>query len=359
MKNLNTFLFFALTLGLIHKSNSTVFFKNELFYDSELNDFKPFKYKRDTSKYKLEKANIRLLNKNIKDKKLKSHIWDILQVISIYTLLNDDKYSTGPRYLKLASKDLKSKLLVEKIDNLVKLPLYKNGFNKYIKDIYKLNKEDIENSKKVNIFDNSTKRKDRLKELEQHLKDSLKMKKGDIDEKKLIQIDRKLDEDNEDSIENILTDKMAKKTYKQQNAPVERFLKLKQHKRKHKHRLHRQSRFRKNRKRYIRRNSYRKPHHKKSHKKTHTRKLTTKLINPVHHHHHRKAFGIPGAPGGGGGVTQGPGVENLKVVINAIGQPSTYLPVEQNDSYKKGYKEADAAPKVIVTRLKLPGRIGQ
>ena len=267
-------------------------------------------------------------------------------------------------YLKLASKHLNSRLLVEKIDSMLDLPLFKSGFNNYLKKMYTINKSDKANAKKLNIFDTSKKRKDRLQELEESLNNSLKRNKNRLqDEKQKIHLDRGLKTESDISIEDLLMNQNKTKVYQITNAPVERFLKVLKHKnKKHlskknqrnkiKNIWKKKSRFRKLKKKNLKRKS----HHK--HRLKETRNLTTRLINPVHHHY-RKAFGIPGAPGGGGGVTQGPGVENLKVVINAIGQPSTYLPVEQNDSYKKGYKESDAEPKVIVTRMKLPGRIGQ
>ena len=246
--------------------------------------------------------------------------------------------------------------MVEKIDSMIKLPLFKTGFNKYLKNMYTINKGDKARAKKVNIFDTTKKRKDRLQELEDNLNNSLKKNKNRLeDANKKITLDRGLKNEDGISIENFLMN--HNKVYKVQKAPVERFLKVIKHKRKPKlsKRHHQKIWKKKTRFRKLNKKNLKKSHHR--HKLKQTRNLTTRLINPVHHHH-RKAFAIPGAPGGGGGVTQGPGVENLKVVINAIGQPSTYLPVEQNDSYKKGYKETDAEPKVIVTRMKLPGRLG-
>lgn len=341
----------------------------KLFYDSELNQGKPFRYKKDTSKYKLNKMNVKLLDKNIKDSKLKNHIWEILKVIAVYSLVNDQKYNKGPRYLKLSSKDINSRLLIDKIDKLVKLPLLRRGYSDYIDSIYALSDRDIDRARKVNIFDTSSKRKDRLEELERNLNDSLDRNKRKRNaKKKFIELDRNLGEETGESIENILMSKTHSRPLRVTNAPVERFLKQRSSHSRRKSKTQRnhsepQKKWkRRGRVRKLRKFRKLKRRHPKKHlqrlKLKENRKLTTKLVNPVHHHHHRQTFGIPGA-GGGGGVTQGAGVENLKVVINAIGQPSTYLPVEQNDSYKKGYKEADAEPKVIVTRLKLPGRIGQ
>ena len=331
-------------------------YDTEKLYDSEINKGRPFRGK--SSDFLILRSTRRLLNKNFKSTKLKQHIWEILKVIAIYTLVNEKKYKKPPRYLKLRTDDIKSRVLVQKVDELTKLPLLKSYYSKYIEDMYTLTDADKKRAKSVNIFDTSKKRKDRLAELERHLENSLKRRKDREVPGKKIEIDRGLNDDDGESIEDMLTKRNAPRTVRATNAPVARFLKQtsRGHHHRHIHSLKKHSNFRKLKKKNIkiRRNLNPKIHRRSKM----TRKLRTRLVNPKHHKH-RKTFGIPGAPGGGGGVTQGAGVENLKVVINAIGQPSSYLPVEQNDSYKKGYKEADAEPRVIVTRMTLPNRIGQ
>jgi hypothetical protein len=366
---MNLKILLLLTLALLLTQHKVVCdedddsYSTEMIYDSEIYPGKPFRSK--SSHYLINKQTQRLLNKSFRDNKLKKHIWEILKVISIYTLVNERKYRKKPRYLRLKTGDLKSRVLFDKINEFVKMPLMKTYFNTYVDNMYNLSESDKQRAKNVNIFDTSKKRKDRLEELEHHLNNSLKRKKDRDTPTAKIEIDRGLNEDNGISIENMLENMNKKRgankfrTVEEINAPVARFLKQTNQRKKKTNSWKKRSSYRRLKSKHMRRRKKHKPKYKKIIHESHdTRKLTTKLINPVHHHHHRKAFGIPGAPGGGGGVTQGAGVENLKVVINAIGQPSTYLPVEQNDSYKKGYKEADAEPKVIVTRMRLPSRIG-
>lgn len=63
---------------------------------------------------------------------------------------------------------------------------------------------------------------------------------------------------------------------------------------------------------------------------------------------------------GGGGATnvvvapsQGPGISNAQVVVNSLGTPPSQAYAGGN--VVKGYNQSDADPKVIVTRIKLPG----
>ena len=316
-----------------------------VIYDSERDEGRPFSKRSHLSDYIQNKQTRAVMKKFYKNVDIRKHLVQILDVIAIYSLLNEEKILMRPRYLSLASKQLKSDMLEKTVDQITQTSLFKDDFYKMVDDIYTLKKEDFRKARKLNLFDNSKKRKDRLKELDMHLDKSLKRKTRDPPNAKAkIDIDRKLSEQSPIfSIENKIYDR-THKGLKEENSPVERSL-LQE----------RSFRTKPKRKQSSRRSSRSRKNSRK------VRYLKTELINPVHKRRRRKRkmFSMPSIPGAGGGVTQGAGVENLKVVINAIGQPSTYLPIEQNDSYKKGYNEQDAAPKVIVTRMQLPSRIGK
>ena len=67
---------------------------------------------------------------------------------------------------------------------------------------------------------------------------------------------------------------------------------------------------------------------------------------------------IPGMGGGGGSVvvapSQGSGIANAQVVVNSLGTPAAEP--YNNGNVVKGYDKADAEPRVIVTRMKIPTR---
>lgn len=87
----------------------------------------------------------------------------------------------------------------------------------------------------------------------------------------------------------------------------------------------------------ILKNSKRKKAHKKKRKK-------------------RKLFGMPG---GGGSVVvapnQGAGIANAQVVVNSLGTPAT-IPYAEGNAVP-AYAPEDTAPKVIVTRMKMPSNL--
>ena len=65
-------------------------------------------------------------------------------------------------------------------------------------------------------------------------------------------------------------------------------------------------------------------------------------------------------PGGGGGSTvvapnQGAGIANAQVVVNSLGTPAT-IPYAEGNAVP-AYGPEDTAPKVIVTRMKMPSNL--
>lgn len=90
------------------------------------------------------------------------------------------------------------------------------------------------------------------------------------------------------------------------------------------------------------------------------RKLRTVLRKKRRKHRvstpQRKAM-IPGAGGGGGTVVvapnQGSGIANAQIVVNSLGTPASQ-PYANGEAIP-AYNPADADPKLIVTRIKMPG----
>ena len=69
---------------------------------------------------------------------------------------------------------------------------------------------------------------------------------------------------------------------------------------------------------------------------------------------------LPGMPGGGGGgvvvaPNQGAGIANAQVVVNSLGTPAT-VPYAEGNAVP-AYAPEDTAPKVIVTRMKMPSNL--
>lgn len=106
--------------------------------------------------------------------------------------------------------------------------------------------------------------------------------------------------------------------------------------------------------------SMKKPSHKK---KSRRPKMHIKILHiekKKHHHHRRKnrKLMIPGAGGGGGVVVapnQGAGIANAQVVVNSLGTPAT-VPYAEGNAVP-AYAPEDTAPKVIVTRMKMPSNL--
>lgn len=423
-----------------------LFTKPKIVYSSEDNDREPFTSKKDTVEYRAKLMTNKLLAKNYLNLKLRRHVSDILDVITVYSLLSEQKITAKPRFLKDSGMGLQSKVLEGEMAKLKKSKQFAGRFARAVDSMYILKDEDFVNSRKLHILDTAKKRSDRLAELQKRMAGTMKKRtKMAKNQTRKLEIDAAGDKnpENEISAELFLEMKeMMRKKSSMGPGPKERFFeyqkkmekelpktsqeermlylkngkgtndpsgsirvhemkenlkgvagkkksrvrknkKLKRKKRRRKfegerHEEHlgmvekimkRRRKLREKKKKLAKlaRNKRiskhkkmlkKKPKKKKAKKET-SRKLKTAEKKSKKKHKKkkdRKTFGVPGMPGGGGGVTQGAGVENLKVVINAIGQPSSYLPVEENDSYKKGYNDADAEPKVIVTRLKLPGR---
>lgn len=79
-----------------------------------------------------------------------------------------------------------------------------------------------------------------------------------------------------------------------------------------------------------------------------------------HHKRHRKKRKLFGLPGGGGGSVvvapnQGAGIANAQVVVNSLGTPAT-IPYAEGNAVP-AYAPEDTAPKVIVTRMKMPSNV--
>ena len=79
-----------------------------------------------------------------------------------------------------------------------------------------------------------------------------------------------------------------------------------------------------------------------------------------HHKKHRKKRKLFGMPGGGGGSVvvapnQGAGIANAQVVVNSLGTPAT-IPYAEGNAVP-AYAPEDTAPKVIVTRMKMPSNV--
>jgi len=73
--------------------------------------------------------------------------------------------------------------------------------------------------------------------------------------------------------------------------------------------------------------------------------------------HDLRRLMMPGGGGGGSVVVapnQGSGIVNAQVVVNSLGTPASEP--YANGKVIKGYDPADAEPRVIVTRMKLPTR---
>lgn len=474
MKDLKSLVILALILSLFlakklqprKLDHDSIFGEPKVIYSSEDNDIAPFTSKKMTVEYRAKRKTIQILFKNYHDVRLRQHVSDILDVISVYSLLSEQKISVKPRFLELGSQALKSKVLDQQMRELRNSKHFAGRFARAVDEMYILKPDDFVKSRKLNILDSGTKRKDKLAKLEQQMINTMEKKSSKVKKGKAptIMIDSKVVELESEPISAELFLEMKEKARKKsslgkgpkermfdyqkkmfKNAPKaqqERMLMLqkqlgvgvdsrtgkritvqeiggkkknkknrkrksrklkrgghKKRSKKEKHRnmvekiierrrkltlkkrklakLARNRRIKKYKALKAKQNKPTKTDSKKTpiskaHKSKKSRKLkTSKSKKPIskktnktkikkrkrkrRRRRDRKTFGMPGMPGGGG-VTQGAGVENLKVVINAIGQPSSYLPVEQTGSFKKGYNDADAEAKVIVTRLKLPGR---
>ena len=451
--------------------HDSIFGEPKVIYSSEDNDIAPFTSKKMTVEYRAKRKTSQLLFKNYSDPRLRQHVSDILDVITVYSLLSEQKISVKPRFLELGSQALKSKVLDQQMRELRKSKHFAGRFARAVDEMYILKPDDFAKSRKLNILDSGAKRKDKLAKLEQQMMNTMEKKSSKVKRGKAptIMIDSQVVELESDPISAELFLEMKEKARKKsslgkgpkermfdyqkkmfKNAPKaqqERMLMLqkqlgvgvdsrtgkritvqeiggkkrrrkgererkrksrklkrgghKKRSKKEKHRnmvekiierrrkltlkkrklakLARNRRIKKHKTLKTKQNqpkakASKKTPISKAHKSKKSRKLkTSKSKKRINHkkdktkskkrrrkrrrrRRDRKTFGMPAMPGGGGGVTQGAGVENLKVVINAIGQPSSYLPVEQSGSFKKGYNDADAETKVIVTRLKLPGR---
>ena len=79
-----------------------------------------------------------------------------------------------------------------------------------------------------------------------------------------------------------------------------------------------------------------------------------------HKHYRKRQLMLPGMPGGGGGgvvvaPNQGAGIANAQVVVNSLGTPAT-IPYAEGNAVP-AYAPEDTAPKVIVTRMKMPSNL--
>ena len=150
---------------------------------------------------------------------------------------------------------------------------------------------------------------------------------------------------------------------------VHTYMKDKAHKRKMKKKMRREIRKRKmkflnrfKKKRRLRRNRNKRRRQKVSRSlKMNVKILRTKKRKHKKHHSRRKRqLMLPGMGGGGGGgvvvaPNQGAGIANAQIVVNSLGTPAT-IPYAEGNAVP-AYAPEDTAPKVIVTRMKMPSNL--